>query len=193
MTEHPAIQRSDTLGTNIYAPIRLPNNTIILPVDNILTRLTNNPTISLHGTAWRWGNIVIIFETFQNLTITHTITVSEQVRVTSSLSVFVNAKPVKNHVEKRVRWLNFFYFKRENYWSWNYTTEIDLLVIATWVYLWGQISMVVWGNLSHMHMEIMICKQLSVHGQAVHKIVIAPTPCRDTGLEAPERVRWWNN
>ena len=37
----------------------------------------------------------VILERFQNPTITDTVTVCEHPRVTSSLSVFVNTKPVK--------------------------------------------------------------------------------------------------
>ena len=43
-----------------------------------------------------------MIERFRNATITHTITASKQPHVTSSLSVFVNAKPVENCFGKRV-------------------------------------------------------------------------------------------
>ena len=46
-------------------------------------------------------------ERFRDPTITDTITVSEQPHVTSSLSVFVNVKPVESCFEKRVRLVQF--------------------------------------------------------------------------------------
>ena len=48
-----------------------------------------------------------IIERFRDPTITDTITVSKQPHVTSSLSVFVNAKPVVSCFEKRVRLVQF--------------------------------------------------------------------------------------
>ena len=53
------------------------------------------------NTFWQ----LLIIERFRNPTIT--ITVSEQPHVTSSLSVFVNAKPVESCFEKRVRLVQF--------------------------------------------------------------------------------------
>ena len=55
-------------------------------------------------------------ERFRNPTVTDTITISERPLVTSSLSVFVNAKPVESCLKKRVR-----YIRRTNYWCWNST------------------------------------------------------------------------
>ena len=50
----------------------------------------------------------MLVERFRDPTITGTITVSEQPHVTSSLSVFVNAKPVESCFEKRVRLVQLF-------------------------------------------------------------------------------------
>ena len=49
-----------------------------------------------------------LLERFRNLAITHTIMVSEQTLVTSSLYVFVNAKPVESCFEKRIRLVKLF-------------------------------------------------------------------------------------
>ena len=50
---------------------------------------------------------VTLLERFGDPTITDTITVSEQPHVTSSLSLFVNAKLVESCFEKRVRLVQF--------------------------------------------------------------------------------------
>ena len=49
----------------------------------------------------------VTIERFRDPTITDTIMVSEQLHVTPSLSVFVNAKPVESCFEKRVRLVQF--------------------------------------------------------------------------------------
>ena len=51
--------------------------------------------------------LCIKLERFRDPTITDTVTVSEQPHVTSSLSVFVNAKPVESCFEKRTRLVQF--------------------------------------------------------------------------------------
>ena len=48
-----------------------------------------------------------ILEMFRNHMITDTIAVNEQSHMTSSLSLFVNAKPVESCFEKRVRLVQF--------------------------------------------------------------------------------------
>ena len=53
------------------------------------------------------NDVLTLIERFRNPTITDTITVSEQPHVTSSLSVFVNAKPLESRFEKRVRLVQF--------------------------------------------------------------------------------------
>ena len=53
------------------------------------------------------NDVLTLIERFRNPTITDTITVSEQPHVTSSLSVFVNAKPLESRSEKRVRLVQF--------------------------------------------------------------------------------------
>ena len=50
---------------------------------------------------------IVTIERFRDPSITDTITVSEQPHVTSSLSVFVNTKPVESCFEKRVRLVQF--------------------------------------------------------------------------------------
>ena len=50
---------------------------------------------------------IVTLERIRNPTITDTITVSEQLHVTSSLSVFVNAEPVESCFEKSVRLVQF--------------------------------------------------------------------------------------
>ena len=52
-----------------------------------------------------WKKLLI--ERFRNPTITETITVSEQPHVMSSLSIFVNTKPVESCFTKRVRLVQF--------------------------------------------------------------------------------------
>ena len=52
---------------------------------------------------WNKANEVASLERFRD----PTITVSEQPHVTSSLSLFVNAKPVESCFEKRVRLVQF--------------------------------------------------------------------------------------
>ena len=53
-------------------------------------------------------SFTLVIERFRNPTITETITVSEHPRVTSSLSLFWNAKPVKSCFETRARLVEFF-------------------------------------------------------------------------------------
>ena len=53
--------------------------------------------------------IIVRIEVFRNPSITDAITASEQPHVTSSLSVFVNAKPVGSCFEKRVRLVQFLW------------------------------------------------------------------------------------
>ena len=68
----------------------------------------------------------VTVESFRNHTITDTITISEQPHVTSSLSVFVNAKPVESLFLKTCPISSVLYHNGENYWSLNSTKYIDM-------------------------------------------------------------------